>query len=320
MKQLFTSDMKLSDIIDMDYNLVQVISRMGIDLRRAGLSASEACAKDGIDPSTFMLICNVYSFPEHQPSNADISAASIKDILRYLRGSHLYYTGTALGNLENAFDRLVSPCDEGRKKAVLKFFFDYKAELEKHFAREEDQVFPYVEALLAGVKPEGYSIDQFEEHHESVVEKLEDMKNFVMKYLPLECDKELKMWVLLSVCLLRDDLRRHTFVEDCILVPIVRNLEKVIAFDGSGVTEDTHRRRDTSRKSVEGELSAREKEILVCVAKGMLNKEIADKLNLSIYTVITHRKNITRKTGIKTVAGLTVYALLNNLIDMSSVQ
>jgi len=66
------------------------------------------------------------------------------------------------------------------------------------------------------------------------------------------------------------------------------------------------------------DLSAREKEILVCVAKGMLNKEIADACNLSIHTVITHRKNITRKTGIKTVAGLTVYALLNNLIDSSS--
>ena len=68
------------------------------------------------------------------------------------------------------------------------------------------------------------------------------------------------------------------------------------------------------------DLSAREKEILVCVAKGMLNKEIADQCNLSIHTVITHRKNITRKTGIKTVAGLTVYALLNNLIDSSSIE
>ena len=170
MKQFFTPDMKLSDIIDMDYNLVQVISRMGIDLRHAGLSASGACVLDGIDPPTFMLICNVYSFPERRPSDADIAAANIKDILRYLRGSHLYYTGIALRNLEGAFDRLVSPCDEGRKKAVLKFFIDYKAELEKHFAKEEDQVFPYVEALLAGVKPEGYSIDQFEEHHESVDE------------------------------------------------------------------------------------------------------------------------------------------------------
>lgn len=68
------------------------------------------------------------------------------------------------------------------------------------------------------------------------------------------------------------------------------------------------------------ELSQREKEILVCVAKGMLNKEIADHYNISIHTVITHRKNITRKTGIKTVAGLTVYALLNNLIDSNSLE
>lgn len=68
------------------------------------------------------------------------------------------------------------------------------------------------------------------------------------------------------------------------------------------------------------DLSAREKDILVCVAKGMLNKEIADFYNISIHTVITHRKNITRKTGIKTVAGLTVYALLNNLIDSSSIE
>ncbi len=77
----------------------------------------------------------------------------------------------------------------------------------------------------------------------------------------------------------------------------------------------------TEAPRAEGEeLSQREKEILICVAKGMLNKEIADQYNISIYTVITHRKNITRKTGIKTVAGLTVYALLNNLIDMNSVE
>ena len=76
---------------------------------------------------------------------------------------------------------------------------------------------------------------------------------------------------------------------------------------------------DLSHSDTEG-LSSREKEILVCVAKGMLNKEIADYYNISIYTVITHRKNITRKTGIKTVAGLTVSALLNNLIDINSIE
>ncbi|MDR2085385.1 MAG: LuxR C-terminal-related transcriptional regulator [Bacteroidales bacterium] len=63
------------------------------------------------------------------------------------------------------------------------------------------------------------------------------------------------------------------------------------------------------------ELTDREKDVLIAVAKGWMNKEIADKLNISIHTVISHRKNISRKTGIKSVSGLTVYALINNLID-----
>lgn len=68
------------------------------------------------------------------------------------------------------------------------------------------------------------------------------------------------------------------------------------------------------------ELTSREKEILISVSKGMPNKEIADKYNLSIHTVITHRKNITKKTGIKSVSGLTVYSILNNLIDIQEIE
>ena len=76
---------------------------------------------------------------------------------------------------------------------------------------------------------------------------------------------------------------------------------------------------DKGEKSDDVELSKREIDVLVAVAKGMMNKEIADMMNLSIHTVISHRKNITRKTGIKSVSGLTVYALLNNLIDENEV-
>lgn len=68
------------------------------------------------------------------------------------------------------------------------------------------------------------------------------------------------------------------------------------------------------------DLTERECEILVSVAQGLTNKEIADRHNISIHTVISHRKNITRKTGIKSVAGLTVYALLNNMIDQSDME
>ena len=80
------------------------------------------------------------------------------------------------------------------------------------------------------------------------------------------------------------------------------------------------RTRDTEPTGESYELTDRESEILVSVAKGMTNKEIADAHHISVHTVISHRKNITRKTGIKTVSGLTVYALLNNLIDQSEIE
>lgn len=87
---------------------------------------------------------------------------------------------------------------------------------------------------------------------------------------------------------------------------IVKKLRNITIVDTSNSEE--------SQDNNIGELTSREKEILVKVASGRSNKQIADELNLSVHTVITHRKNITRKTGIKTIAGLTVYALLNNLI------
>lgn len=63
------------------------------------------------------------------------------------------------------------------------------------------------------------------------------------------------------------------------------------------------------------ELSAREIEVLALITKGLINKEIADKLNIGLTTVITHRKNITEKLGIKSVSGLTIYAVMNGYVE-----
>lgn len=67
-------------------------------------------------------------------------------------------------------------------------------------------------------------------------------------------------------------------------------------------------------------LSEREKDILKLVACGLTNQNIANKLFLSVHTVTTHRKNITKKLGIKTVSGLTVYAMMNKLVLPSDVE
>ncbi len=72
------------------------------------------------------------------------------------------------------------------------------------------------------------------------------------------------------------------------------------------------------KSEVPEEISKREIDILKNIALGYSNKEIADKLFISTHTVVTHRKNITRKLGIKTVPGLTIYAILNKIIDINN--
>lgn len=97
-------------------------------------------------------------------------------------------------------------------------------------------------------------------------------------------------------------------------------------FDGSiSIYDDEERIERKLREAIDryetephrenSEISEREREVLGLIAGGMINKEIADRLNISVHTVIAHRKNISRKTGIKSVAGLTVYAMMNNIVD-----
>ena len=71
-----------------------------------------------------------------------------------------------------------------------------------------------------------------------------------------------------------------------------------------------------SEKNAQDDLSEREIEVLTQMVKGFANKEIADNLNISIHTVISHRKNITEKTGIKSLSGLTIYAISRKIIPL----
>ena len=309
----FHGNMKMADLVEANYHLLAVLTRFGIEGGFGERTVREICEKNRLDPDTFVLICNVFSDKAYQPSEEILRDGHIDDILRYLHQSHDYYTSNALVLLASTIEDLIKPCADAQKKVIWQFFADYKSELDKHFAYEEGEVIPYVQNLLLGKRNPSYSIDRFEENHSNIDEKLSDFKNLVMKSLPPACDAAVRLQLLLWICALQEDLRCHTYIEDHVLVPMVRLLEN----------PQRYRSRVQAQEEEEGErseLSAREKEILVSVAQGLLNKEIADKHHISINTVITHRKNITRKTGIKTVPGLTVYAILNNLIDISEIE
>jgi len=313
MKQIH-GEMKMADLIEVNYHLLAVLTRFGIEGGFGEKSVRDICEKNHLDTDTFLLICNVYTRKEYEPSEEILRDGHIDDILRYLHQSHDYYMNNALVLLASTIEDLIAPCSEAQKRVIWKFFSDYKAELEKHFAYEEGEVIPYVQKLLLGKRDPSYSIDRFEENHSNIEEKLSDLKNLILKSLPASCDDRLRVRLLNYIFALQSDLDSHTAIEDNILVPMVRLIENPSSW------RDLPCSHQEKGKEERDDLSDREIEILVSVAQGLLNKEIADKHNISINTVITHRKNITRKTGIKTVAGLTVYAILNGYVDINSVK
>ncbi len=98
--------------------------------------------------------------------------------------------------------------------------------------------------------------------------------------------------------------------------------ELVTLYDSEDSILDKVTRVATSSDDLAGrrELSGREREIIICVVKGMTNRAIADSLNLSTHTVIAHRRNIASKLQIHSPSGLTIYAIVNKLVDLSEVK
>ena len=287
--------MKMAELMDIDFKLLAVLTRMGIPFGFGDKTVEEVCRDNGVNPETFLLIAAVYVYMDYKPSREVLENADLPGIVAYLRCSHTYYMDVILPAMSASLERMVKPGDTRNLQIIKQFFNHYRDGLRQHFDYEEKQVFPFVKAALDHRKADTpASGNGDDDGHLDVNEKLQDLKSLVMKYIPAQCDQQEAYRVLSYIYSLEEDFAKHTFIEEEILLP------------GAGLEGDN--------------LSAREKEILVCVAKGMLNKEIADLYNISIYTVITHRKNITRKTGIKSVAGLTVYAILNNLIDMNTIE
>jgi regulator of cell morphogenesis and NO signaling len=136
-----------------------------------------------------------------------------------------------------------------------------------------------------------------------------------MQYYPQTENNEKLNAVIISIYQAEEDLSIHSAVEDNIFVPAVRRLEHQARMHQPEEDEE----QASLSGSGDEQLSDREKEIVVCVAKGLSNKEIADQLCLSVNTVTTHRRNIARKLQIHSPAGITIYAIVNKLVTLKEV-
>ena len=183
---------------------------------------------------------------------------------------------------------------------------------------ENDVVFSYVEQLSQGFLNRNFTISNFAGKHTPIGYKLKELKDIIIRYYPEKNNYQLNQ-VLLEIILSEQDLTSHCMIEDKLFVPAVKLIEQQLKKSGQIQYTD-----ETDSESIDKDklevLSDREKDIIICVAKGMNNKEIADYLYLSVHTVTTHRRNISNKLQIHTTAGLIIYAIANKLVNIEEIQ
>lgn len=237
--------------------------------------------------------------------------------MSYLRQAHDYFLGFELPAIRR---KLLEALDCSQRDDValliLKFYDAYMNEVRAHMELENRKIFTYVDRLMAGEKTGGYEIAQFARNHENINKKLQELKNIIIRYYVPQGDANLLNAVLFDIFNCEKDLFTHCEVENLLFVPAVELLERKVACRPGG----PHAAAPTGGEAGREELSEREREVVACVVKGMTNKETAEQLYISLNTVLTHRKNIARKLQIRSVAGLTIYAIVNKLVNIDEVK
>ena len=312
---MYEADDKMISLIRDNYDLLQMLGSFGISLGFGDKTVKETCEDNDVDTYTFLAVVN-YTANDYGDFEED-EKISVPTLLHYLEASHAYFLDFQLPFVRRELEESISTEDHlGR--LILKFYDEYAHEIRRHMKYEEKTLFPYVHSLLDHHLMEGYSIETFSKHHEGTDKKLREIKLMIIKYLPSNAHlNNMLTATLYDIYNNEEWLRLHAQVEDNIFVPAIRRLEEELK--QNDVTKNISSMVFKSSDNSDA-LSDREKDVIIGVVQGMLNKEIADHLCISVNTVITHRRNIARKLQIHSPAGLTIYAIVNGLVDISSVK
>ncbi|MBP5527208.1 MAG: hemerythrin domain-containing protein [Bacteroidales bacterium] len=271
-RTLFTGRMKMADMIAANYDLILMLPRFGIPLGFGEKSVREVCREHAVDENFFLMVCNIYTFEDYRPDTEEMASIDRRLVAEHLQASHRYYLEERLPHLKHHLEHIVAGAGTAvpEKTATI---------LTKYFADYCREVREHVRREEKHFE-EGLW-DSGSKSHDNIKDKLNDLTQIIYKYLPGDRLNEEMMELVFDILQLSRDLERHAEIEELLLAP----------------PEDYT-------------LSEREQEVLELVAQGLSSKEVAQRLKISVNTVNTHRKSITRKTGIKSVAGLAVYAML----------
>ena len=300
---MYKSTDKICDLMAHEEDAIQIISRFGLEMGVGEQTIAQVCEAHDVHTPTFLAIVNYKVF--HQKALPD--DIDLPTLQRYLQNAHNYFLNFRLPRLRRALIEAIIPADPTTKipGLILRCYDEFVDEIRTHIEHENAGLY-----------------EEHEHDDERITGKLTEIKNLIIKYYPGASSRQTGgaasaeegsiTYLLISV--MRDlwhtehDFADHCAIEDDILRPaMIKAKSRKIQPKGDKTPETE-------------ELSEREKDVLIQVVRGLSNKEIADVLCISQHTVISHRKNITRKLNIHSTAGLTIYAIVNKLVDLNTLE
>ena len=288
---MYKSTDKICDLMSHEEDAIQIISRFGLEMGVGEQTIEQVCASHDVHTPTFLAIVNYKVFHQRVlPDDIDIPT-----LQRYLHNAHTYFLDFRLPLLRRSLIEAIIPADPTTKipGLILRCYDEFVDEIRTHIEHENAGLY-----------------EEHEHDDERITSKLTEIKNLIIKYYPTKPTSTESTITYTLISVMSDlwhtehDFADHCAIEDDILRPALTKMKP-----------QTHRRHQLPESE---ELSDRERDVLIQVVRGLSNKEIADVLCISQHTVVSHRKHITRKLNIHSTAGLTVYAIVNKLVDINT--
>lgn len=311
----------MSELISDDYRMLQVISRFGLAFGFGDASIQTVCRECGVDVPTFLAVVNFIRGGDHVKVSELVEDVDVSALMVYLKRSHSYFVDFRLPAIKRKLLDAIGVSSNQIAVLILKFYDEYAAEMSRHMDYENNHVHPYVEQLLSGRLPDsehGFHIlsHRHQDNHSSIEKSSSELKNILIKYYPAKSNVQLLNEVLMDIYMMEEDMLSHCRLEDHLFAECVHRLEDEVRLRGAQEPDIVA----TPRVDATDTLSDREKEVIIEVVKGLSNKEIAENMFISVNTVMTHRRNISKKLNIHSPAGLTIYAIVNGLVNLDEIK
>ncbi len=230
----------MADLVHANYQLVNIMNRFGIEFGFGDKSVDQVCTENGVNTRFFIEIVNAYQDHNYYPE-FDINNLPINHVLLYLSNAHKSYIRHKLPLVREMLEKLIqeSKGQEYNMNLLKNFFLEYVQEVTTHIHREEEVVYPYVRNVFEQFCKEEvdkefvekmmtYSINDYLNEHDNIEEKLYDLKNIIIKYLPPPATSFRLNDMLFELFRLESDLNDHTRLEEKILIPMVLMMEESI--------------------------------------------------------------------------------------------